>query len=98
VLQTSFGRGPLYYLNALRTVPAHRSRGLASKLIKQVLDEADSKGLRVGLYTDGEGKAKPLYDKLGFVEAGRFEIDLEQHGGHGRHVEISMIRDPVLRT
>lgn len=95
VLQTtSFGNEPLYYLNDLRTIPEHRGQGLASKLIRQVLDEADKKGLRTGLYTDGDGQAKFLYEKFGYAEAGRFEINLTNFGGEGRHLELAMIRAP----
>ena len=94
-LHGSFGSEPLYYLNALRTLPTHRGQGLASELVKQVLDEADAKGLRVGLYTDGDGKARALYERMGFKEAGRFEIKLEEFGRVGRHLEISMIRSPA---
>lgn len=93
VLQAAFGTEPLYYLNALRTVPAHRGQGLASKLIQRVLDEADSKGIETGLYTDGDGKAKFLYERLGYVEAGRFDINLTDFGGNGRHLELAMVRE-----
>ncbi|KAH6657638.1 hypothetical protein BKA67DRAFT_555858 [Truncatella angustata] len=95
VLQTTFGTEPLYYLNALKTIPSHRGKGLASQLVRRLIDEADEKGMRVGLYTNGDGKAKLLYERLGFVEAGRFEIKLGDFGGEGRHLELSMIRNPT---
>lgn len=94
-LRTSFGAEPLYYLNSLRTDPDFRGQGLASKLVKLLVDEADEKGARIGLYTDGDQPARRLYEKFGFVEAGRHEINLERFGGQGRHLELSMIREPV---
>ncbi|KAH8204561.1 hypothetical protein TruAng_001335 [Truncatella angustata] len=93
--RTTFGIEPLYYLNALKTIPSHRGKGLASQLVRRLIDEADEKGMRVGLYTNGDGKAKLLYERLGFVEAGRFEIKLGDFGGEGRHLELSMIRNPT---
>ncbi|KAH8666781.1 acyl-CoA N-acyltransferase [Xylariales sp. PMI_506] len=89
----AFGLRRRWYLNNLATLAAHRGRGLAAQLVRWPFADADRDGDLVCLYTDGEGKAKALYEKLGFVERGRFVLELDAFGGIGHHVEVAMVRD-----
>ncbi|KAI0133499.1 hypothetical protein BJ170DRAFT_164656 [Xylariales sp. AK1849] len=84
-----------WYLNSLGTLAAHRGKGLASRLVRYPFADADRDGVAVALFTDGQGKAKGLYEKLGFIETSRFEIELESFGGEGKHVEVAMVREPT---
>ena len=53
----------------LIVLPAHRGRGLASSLVKLVIEEARREGvLRLTLLTDSQNnRARSLYLKLGFA-------------------------------
>lgn len=60
----------LGYISIAATLPEAQGKGLASKLVKQFLEEAESKGLKaVHLYAVSENiPAMRVYQKLGFVE------------------------------
>ncbi|KAI1848897.1 hypothetical protein JX266_005325 [Neoarthrinium moseri] len=85
-----------WYLNALGTLVTHRGRGLATQLVRWPFAEADREGIIVGLFTDGEGRARALYQRLGFRETARFVLELGAFGGgaEDRHVELAMVREP----
>ncbi|MCJ1358880.1 MAG: hypothetical protein MMC33_008880 [Icmadophila ericetorum] len=71
---------PHYYLELLATLPQHQGRGVASVLIKWGLELADRDGLEA--YVEGGPKVKGLYERLGWVERGCVQVDLEGHGGY----------------
>jgi GNAT superfamily N-acetyltransferase len=48
-------------------LPDWRRRGIGSRLLGEVIDEATSAGLPVRLHTDPGGAARRLYLRLGFV-------------------------------
>lgn len=75
------------------TVKTERQRGAATALVKQMIEAADrEKVTHIYLDTVCEGPARRLFDKLGFEEVGRFEIDLSNYGGIGVHTHVGMIR------
>lgn len=77
------------------TAKASQQRGAATALVKQTFDAADREQVAIYLDTDSDGAAKRLFDKLGFEEVGKFEIDLSKHGGQGWHSHVGMIRRPL---
>ena len=50
-------------------LPEHRGRGIGTRLMKSLIDEARAKGLPVRLYVLSNGAARRLYDRLGFTAA-----------------------------
>jgi ribosomal protein S18 acetylase RimI-like enzyme len=74
------------------TSKTSRQKGAATALVKSVIEAADREKVSIYLDTVSEGPAKGLFDKLGFEEAGRFEMDLSKYGGQGCHSHIGMIR------
>ncbi|KAI4744510.1 hypothetical protein E4T50_05120 [Aureobasidium sp. EXF-12298] len=81
-----------YLLMNIGTSKTSRQKGAATALVKSMMEAADREKVSIYLDTVSEGPAKGLFDKLGFGEAGRFEIDLSKYGGQGCHSHIGMIR------
>ncbi|KAG9858042.1 hypothetical protein KCU98_g8161, partial [Aureobasidium melanogenum] len=79
-----------YLLLNIGTIKTERQKGAATALVKQMVDAADRE--HIYLDTVSEGPARRLFDKLGFEEVGRFEIDLSKFGGVGVHTHVGMIR------
>ncbi|KAG9548650.1 hypothetical protein KCU71_g15592, partial [Aureobasidium melanogenum] len=79
-----------YLLLNIGTIKTERQKGAATALVKQMIDAADRE--TIYLDTVSEGPARRLFDKLGFEEVGRFEIDLTKYGGVGVHIHVGMIR------
>jgi len=77
------------------THPDHQRKGLARRLLKDVLDKADAEGRDA--YIEASPEGYPVYIKSGFVEVDRVTISLEQHGGHPGEEETSvcLVRKPV---
>lgn len=98
--QVMAGRGRYWVIDNVGTMRSHQGRGIASALIRAALaefsDDGGGKGLPVYLDTsgDGDGRAWPLYKRLGFARVGEFEIDLAGHGGEGLHRHFGMVREP----
>ncbi|KAM3516094.1 hypothetical protein MY11210_000376 [Beauveria gryllotalpidicola] len=63
------GKRPFYYVFIVATVPEGRGRGLASKIIKQVLAIAQKEQKPAWLEASTES-SKRVYAKLGFKEVG----------------------------
>jgi putative acetyltransferase len=63
-------------IKSMRTAPAHRRRGIASRLLEHVLEEARSRGYHtVFLETGGTppfAAARALYERHGFRRCGPF--------------------------
>lgn len=62
-------------------LPAWRSQGVGTALIEGVIEQASTLGLAVGLSVDTQGRARRLYERLGFVAG----------AGSGIHVEMLRI-------
>lgn len=64
------------YITNMYTVPSHRGRGIASQLLRGLLDEARRKGVRK-LFLCASEMGKPVYQRQGFCENdGWMELDL----------------------
>ena len=74
------------------TTRTSRQKGAATALVKRAIEAADREKVSIYLDTVSEGPAKGLFDKLGFAEVGRFDIDLSKYGGQGSHSHVGMIR------
>jgi GNAT superfamily N-acetyltransferase len=57
------------YITNMYTVPEYRGQGLASELLKKVLDEARSRNVK-NILLAASDMGKPVYKKVGFEEAG----------------------------
>ncbi|WP_309713911.1 GNAT family N-acetyltransferase [Armatimonas sp.] len=53
-------------LMEITLLPEHRGKGLGTALIQQVLAQAASQGLGVGLFVEPQNPAQRLYARLGF--------------------------------
>lgn len=58
------------FLAAIEIAPARQNRGIASRLIHELLREADQSHLPVKLQVLKVNPARRLYERLGFVDAG----------------------------
>ncbi|KAF8867113.1 hypothetical protein BDZ45DRAFT_609269 [Acephala macrosclerotiorum] len=81
-----------YVANLLGTHPAYQRKGLASKLLKHVLDMADREGRKV--YIEATPAGHPVYLKLGFRDIDVVAVDLTRWGGDRVGTNVIMERDP----
>jgi ribosomal protein S18 acetylase RimI-like enzyme len=49
-------------------LPEHRGRGVGTRLMQDVLAEADAAGKRVTIYVERFNRALNLYERLGFAQ------------------------------
>lgn len=79
------------------THPDHQRRGLAARLLRVALDQADAE--ERDAYIEASPAGYPVYVKAGFVEVDRVTFGLKEHGGEPGEEETSvcMVRKPVLR-
>ncbi len=49
-------------------LPEHRGRGIGTRLVQDVLDEARASGRSVSLHVEETNPAKRLYERMGFVD------------------------------
>jgi ribosomal protein S18 acetylase RimI-like enzyme len=93
-----------FLLENLATHPHHRGKGLASRMIESVLQQADEQNVLVYLETASDNKAMQLYKKLGFQEEGSSTIkdlshfvgkeELDRVGAENEHTHVAFIRYP----
>jgi GNAT superfamily N-acetyltransferase len=58
-------------LKRLAVLPTFQGRGVGTRLVQSAIDYASSSGIQeIHLATGRQETARPLYDKLGFVEVG----------------------------
>jgi GNAT superfamily N-acetyltransferase len=76
----------------LATDPSYQRRGLASKLLKHVLQIADKAGKMS--YVEATEAGFPVYRKLGFKQVDIVEVDSAKWGGKGVASNRIMQRDP----
>lgn len=77
------------------THPSHQRKGLATRLLRFVFDQADKEGRRC--YIEASPDGYPVYVKAGFKEVDRIDFGLEEFGGDAgeRDVAVCMIREAV---
>ncbi|KAJ0106953.1 gnat family acetyltransferase [Diaporthe amygdali] len=95
--QVLVGKGDYWFLDNVGTLQAYQGRGIATMLLRKVLEEyPDREGVPIFLDTSGDedGRAWPLYERLGFTKVGGFTIDLAAHGAEGVHTHLGMLREP----
>ncbi|KAF2747096.1 hypothetical protein M011DRAFT_381004, partial [Sporormia fimetaria CBS 119925] len=73
------GDRPYMVLETLVTHPDHHRRGAGSKLVKWGVEEADRLGVEG--YVEASEMGAPLYERYGFREVKRVEMDLRRTGG-----------------
>lgn len=93
-----------YYLNNIATHTNYRGQGLASRLVEDMLRQADAENTLVYLETASDNPAERLYKRLGFEEQGKFVIkdmskfaskeEIERCGGITEHMHVAYIRRP----
>ncbi len=49
-------------------VPEHRGRGIGTRLMAPLLDEADERGVKVTIYVERFNRALALYGRMGFLQ------------------------------
>ncbi|KAI0160895.1 acyl-CoA N-acyltransferase [Hypoxylon sp. FL1284] len=79
-------------LHMIAVGPECRGRGIATALMKSVLEVADAEG--VPAYLEALPLAVPLYRRLGFVGIDSVEFDIAKAGLEGRPVLTIMMREP----
>lgn len=62
-------QGELAGIHEVATLPQHRRKGIAGKLVEQALEMARERGCRYATLQASE-LGKPVYERLGFEEAG----------------------------
>lgn len=61
------------FLAVIEIAPDHQNRGIGTKLIRALLDEADGRGVPVELQVLKVNPARRLYERLGFAVIGETE-------------------------
>lgn len=99
VLQNEIVIGRLYvYRGAeemrivdINLLPAFCNQGIGTHLLKQLLEEADEKQLRVSAHVEFSNPARRLYARLGFVE-------VEERGAYLFVVRPAFLTDTIPAT
>ena len=55
-------------------LPEYRGRGLGTTLLEGLIEEAEAAGKPLSIHVEMNNPARPLYDRLGFEEAGEFGV------------------------
>jgi ribosomal protein S18 acetylase RimI-like enzyme len=55
-------------------LPEFRGRGVGSALLGELIEESDAAGKPLSIHVEMNNPARPLYDRLGFEEAGEFGV------------------------
>lgn len=50
--------------------PAFRGRGIGTRLLQELIDEANGSGRKLSIHVEMNNPARSLYDRLGFLPAG----------------------------
>jgi ribosomal protein S18 acetylase RimI-like enzyme len=50
--------------------PGFRGRGIGTRLLRSLMDEADASGRKLSIHVEMNNPARSLYDRLGFRPAG----------------------------
>ena len=76
--------GSELWLLDVALLPEWRGRGIGSRLVTNLVAEADARGVRLCLHVNRTNRARQLYERLGFVVTGESELTLRmEHPGGG---------------
>ena len=69
-------------------LPEHRGRGIGTRLLRPLLDEADRGDLTVAIYVESSNRALSLYRRLGFAAVAEtgvyFRMERPPRGGQAK--------------
>jgi ribosomal protein S18 acetylase RimI-like enzyme len=69
-------------------LPEHRGRGIGTRLLRPLLEEADREDLTVAIYVESSNRALSLYRRLGFAAVGDtgvyFRMERPPGGGQAK--------------
>lgn len=54
--------------------PGFRGRGIGTRLLRSLMDEADASGRKLSIHVEQNNPARSLYDRLGFLPAGEHGV------------------------
>ena len=57
-------------------LPEHRSRGLGTRLLGSLIDEANASGRKLSIHVEMNNPALRLYERLGFRQVGEYGVYL----------------------
>ncbi|KAK7903157.1 hypothetical protein LTR67_001174 [Exophiala xenobiotica] len=83
---------PYAYLAAVGTSPKYQKQGAASQLLNWGVERADDQDLAI--YVEASPAALRLYEKHGFREVGRLQLDLAPWKA-GDYSNMCMVREPT---
>lgn len=81
-----------YCIHTVAIHPSYQRKGLASRLLHHVLEQADRDNAKI--YVDALADQRPFYSRFGFQDVDQFEIDLAPFGGSGVAAIKCTIRQP----
>ena len=67
------GEGDIRIMD-IALMPAFRGRGIGTRLLGSLIDEADACGWKLSIHVETNNPARSLYDRLGFRPAGEHGI------------------------
>lgn len=89
-------RGQAYiFMRLLVVLPSYQGKGIGTRLLRWGLEQADQLGVKV--WIDASPAGLRLYQKLGWEEVSRLEIDLQEWGGREGETDltVSLVREPT---
>ena len=61
------------WLREIQVCPEHQNKGIGSRLLRQLMEDADASGLPIRLRVLRRSRALPLYEKVGFARDGEYK-------------------------
>jgi ribosomal protein S18 acetylase RimI-like enzyme len=58
----------------IAVAPEFRRRGVGTRLLRELMDEADASGRKLSIHVEQNNPARSLYDRLGFLPAGEHGV------------------------
>jgi ribosomal protein S18 acetylase RimI-like enzyme len=58
----------------IAVAPAYRGRGIGTRLIEALIEEAEASGRKLSIHVEMENPARRLYERLGFEPAGEHGV------------------------
>jgi ribosomal protein S18 acetylase RimI-like enzyme len=58
----------------IAVAPAYRRRGIGTRLLETLIEEADTSGRKLSIHVEMENPARRLYERLGFAPAGEHGV------------------------